>query len=144
MHDSFEKKVQKKMEELSLTPSAPVWEKVEMEIKPEKKKKRAFFWIPFLGLLLAGGYAAYILFNDKKEAQVSSTFLPSKNIDNDESTITKQHIGLTDTFKTNSSPKTIIKKQVDKNLFPKKEKDIRQVKPKPDFKKQNATTLSIA
>jgi hypothetical protein len=55
MQDRFEKEVQRKMEELRLTPSAPVWEKIEMEIKVEKKRRRVFFWLFFAGLLLAGG-----------------------------------------------------------------------------------------
>lgn len=61
MHDKFEKEVQKKMEELRLTPSAPVWEKIELEIQPEKKRRRMFFWL-FFGLLLAGsGFLTYQL-----------------------------------------------------------------------------------
>lgn len=57
MHDKFEKEVQNKMEELRLTPSAPVWEKIEMEIRPENKRRRVFFWL-FFGLLLTGAGTA--------------------------------------------------------------------------------------
>jgi cytoskeletal protein RodZ len=52
---NFEKQVQKKMEELSFTPSEPVWRKVEEEIRKKKDRKRIFFWIVASLLLLAGG-----------------------------------------------------------------------------------------
>ena len=59
MHDRFEKEVQKKMEELRLMPSAPVWQKIEIEITPEKKRRRIIIWL-FLGLLLlSGGFLMY-------------------------------------------------------------------------------------
>ena len=55
MQGSFEKDVQNKMDELRLTPSAAVWEKVDAEIKVEKKKRHGIFWFLLAGLLLAGG-----------------------------------------------------------------------------------------
>lgn len=55
MQGSFEKDVHRKLDDLRLTPSAPVWEKIELEIKPEKRKRRLLFWLLPLGLLLAGG-----------------------------------------------------------------------------------------
>jgi len=67
MHDSFEKGVQKKMEELNLTPSAPVWEKIELEIRPEKKRRRAIFWLFFGLLLLGGGFFTYELWQPAKQ-----------------------------------------------------------------------------
>ena len=54
MQDRFEKEVQHKMEELKLTPSAPVWEKIELEIRPEKKRRRAILWFLLAGLFLSG------------------------------------------------------------------------------------------
>ena len=56
MQGEFEKKVQQKMEELTLNPSPPVWEKIELQIRPEKKRRRVLFWIPFGIVLLAGGW----------------------------------------------------------------------------------------
>lgn len=70
MHDSFEKEVQRKMEELGLTPSAPVWEKIESQIKPEKRKRRAIFWFFLACLLLAGGWWSYQSLN-KNHQQAS-------------------------------------------------------------------------
>jgi hypothetical protein len=55
MQDDFEKRVQQKMEELNLTPSAPVWEKIELQIRPEKKR-RVFFWLFFAALLIGGSW----------------------------------------------------------------------------------------
>ena len=72
MHDKFEKEVQQKMEELQLTPSAPVWEKIELEIRPEKKRRRIFFWL-FFGVLLAGGGLMTYYFAEKDQ-------LPGKQI----------------------------------------------------------------
>jgi hypothetical protein len=145
MHDSFEKEVQKKMEELSLTPSAPVWEKVEMEIRPEKKRRRAFFWIPLLGLMLAGGFA-YILFIDKKETSTSSTFIPSKNnldtTSSNTNNISKVQSG---TFKTITSFDPITKRESDRNGWQKERKFIPQTQPKLYFKegKTNSSTTII-
>src|SRR5829696_7980647 len=62
MHDRFEKEVQKKMEELNLSPSAPVWEKIKLEVMPEKKRRRAIFWVFFGLLILGGGYLTYEMF----------------------------------------------------------------------------------
>ncbi len=49
----FEKQVRNKLEELSFTPSAPVWDKVEEQIRKKKDRKRFIFWLlPFI--LLSG------------------------------------------------------------------------------------------
>lgn len=55
MPNEFEKLVQQKMDELKLVPSEPVWQKVEMQIRKKKDRRRLIFWIPFLGLMLGGG-----------------------------------------------------------------------------------------
>ena len=54
MQNEFEKQVQQKMEELKLVPSDPVWQKVEMQIRKKKDRRRAILWIPLI-VLLAGG-----------------------------------------------------------------------------------------
>jgi hypothetical protein len=69
MHDRFEKEVQQKMEELQLTPSAPVWEKIELEIRPEKKRRRVFLWLFFGLLLTGGGWMGYQFLNNSQPAQ---------------------------------------------------------------------------
>ena len=51
MPNEFEKVVREKMDELKLVPSEPVWQKVEMQIRNKKDRRRLIFWIPFLALL---------------------------------------------------------------------------------------------
>ena len=52
---NFEKQVKQKMEELSLTPSEPVWQKVEEQIRKKRDRRRLLFWLPFTVLFLGGG-----------------------------------------------------------------------------------------
>jgi hypothetical protein len=56
---NFEKQVRDKMEEIALAPSAPVWMKVEEEIKRKKQKRRIIFWILPMAVLLGGGIYFY-------------------------------------------------------------------------------------
>ena len=77
MHDSFERKVQEKMEELNLVPSAPVWEKIELEIKPERKRRGVILWM-FCGLLLiGGGLLSYELFKPSEIAKTQPNIPPT-------------------------------------------------------------------
>src|SRR4029078_11974640 len=55
MQNEFEKQVQQKMGELDLVPSAPVWEKIEEQIRVKKDRRKAFIWFSLLALLLTGG-----------------------------------------------------------------------------------------
>src|SRR3954468_20665378 len=55
MQNEFEKQVQKKMEELDLVPSAPVWEKIEEQIRRKTDRRMVSLWVPLLFLLLGGG-----------------------------------------------------------------------------------------
>lgn len=55
MPNEFEKIVQQKMDELKLVPSGPVWQKVEMQIRKRKDRRRLILWLPLLVLLLGGG-----------------------------------------------------------------------------------------
>lgn len=73
MPNEFEKLVQQKMDELKLVPSEPVWQKVEMQIRKKKDRRRLIFWIPFLGLMLGGGlwigmnqYSKQVSYNENK------------------------------------------------------------------------------
>ncbi len=60
--NSFEKKVQQKMEELSFEPSAPVWQKVALQIQHKRRRRRLVFLLLPL-LLLGGGLAVYVALN---------------------------------------------------------------------------------
>lgn len=85
MQNEFEKQVQQKMEELKLVPSEPVWQKVEMQIRKKKDRKRLIFWIPLLALLLAGGlwigidqYSNNISY-DKNNSEKTHHQIPKEN-----------------------------------------------------------------
>jgi hypothetical protein len=52
---NFEKQVKQRMEELSLTPSDPVWQKVEEQIRKKRDRRRLLFWLPLTVLIFGGG-----------------------------------------------------------------------------------------
>ena len=66
----FEKKVQEKMAELRLPPSAPVWDKVEQQLNKKEKRRRGVLWIPFF---LAAAVAVFFLINRSIEPGTSKT-----------------------------------------------------------------------
>jgi hypothetical protein len=75
---NFEKQVQNKLEELSLSPSAPVWKKVEEQIRKKRDRRRIFFWLlPFA--LLGGGVYFYSI-NHKHAERTSATNVAEENI----------------------------------------------------------------
>jgi len=55
MQNEFEKQVRQKMEELKLAPSDPVWQKVEMQIRGRKDRRRLVIWLPLSVLILGAG-----------------------------------------------------------------------------------------
>ena len=71
--NNFEKQVQQKMDELSLSPSAEVWQKLSVSIAKDTGNRR-FFIILFLLLLLLSS-TVYLIFNKQsnKEYQIAST-----------------------------------------------------------------------
>lgn len=57
MHkQEFERSVQQKMEELSFTPSAQVWERVQQDIRTHDKRPFRWWWLPALLVIGAGGW----------------------------------------------------------------------------------------
>lgn len=88
MQNEFEKQVQKKMEELQLVPSLPVWQKVEMQIRKKKDRRRLIFWIPLLLLLTGGGlwmgidhYSNRLAYkNENGKAQKQNSITPGKPV----------------------------------------------------------------
>ena len=83
MQNEFEKQVQQKMEELDLVPSAPVWQKIEAQIRQKKDRRRLILWIPMLLILLLGGTWWLSQTNEKSEA-VSHTATSLESIDKNE------------------------------------------------------------
>jgi len=53
--NEFEKQVSQKMDELSFTPSSPVWTNIQEQLRKKKERKRLLFWLPLFLLLLTGG-----------------------------------------------------------------------------------------
>ena len=55
--NEFEKRVQQKMDELKIAPSDAVWQKIEPQIRKEKRRRWLLIFLPvmFIGLLY-GGY----------------------------------------------------------------------------------------
>ena len=51
--NNFERQVKETMDGFSVQPSAPVWQKIEREIRQKKERRRVVLWL--LPLLLAGG-----------------------------------------------------------------------------------------
>lgn len=83
MQNNFEKDVQQKMDGLKLTPSAAVWERVEVEIAVEKKKRRGIIWFLLAGtLLLGGGWWAMGLFRNRPETVSQMALRPHDEINN--------------------------------------------------------------
>lgn len=72
MQNEFEKQVQQKMEELNLVPSEPVWQKVELQIRRKKDRRRLFFWLP-LAVLLVGGGLWYAMSESSKTSSSENT-----------------------------------------------------------------------
>lgn len=69
---NFEKQVRNKMEELSITPSGPVWQKVEAEIKRKKDKRRIIFWLlPLLATCLFFGWWLWPLHNEMTKPETA-------------------------------------------------------------------------
>ncbi len=83
--NNFENKVQQKMENLLLKPTAQVWEDVERRIN-EKKKRRIIFWFLFPGLLLLSGGGWWLMNqtgNKNGNADIVNTATDKiKNIEN--------------------------------------------------------------
>jgi hypothetical protein len=78
---NFEKQVRQKMEELSLTPSTPVWQKVEQEIRQKKRRRRlVIIWLaPFI-LAGAGLLVWHTLPSLQKDQSLSKPVIDSLSL----------------------------------------------------------------
>ncbi|HEY0749958.1 MAG TPA: hypothetical protein VGD26_02305, partial [Chitinophagaceae bacterium] len=86
---NFEKQVQQKMEELNLTPSAPVWQKVNEEIRKKKDRRRLILWL-FLFLLVGGGTVTWLVM-DKPAKESIATSPVKEQAPNATSTVTESN-----------------------------------------------------
>ncbi|HZH00630.1 MAG TPA: hypothetical protein VEY32_06080 [Flavisolibacter sp.] len=105
---NFEKQVQQKMDELSLTPSAPVWQKVQSEIGQKKERRRLVLWASsFLLLLLAGGWWLFSVSN--KFPIISATTSQASNKPNIKNGYTEDQINSNErsTQNTISNPSSV-------------------------------------
>lgn len=55
MQNEFEKQVRRKMEDLDLFPTDPVWKNIQEQIRKKKDRKRMLFWFPLAALLAGAG-----------------------------------------------------------------------------------------
>ena len=92
MHEqNFEKQVQQKMEELSLQPSAPVWQKVEEQIQKKRDRRRVLFWL--FPLLVVGGSTYWLLSGTNSSLTPGS----SAHVQKQQAAPSKQHMQQTPT-----------------------------------------------
>jgi hypothetical protein len=79
--NNFEKNVKQKLDELSLSPSEPVWQKVEAAIQKKRRRRLALLWLPLL--FAAGGALWWMLamqqpakqmHTDKAPVETNTTF----------------------------------------------------------------------
>ena len=52
--NEFEKKIQGRLDSLSLEPSPAVWQEVELRIRKDKRKRRWLIWLPLAAALGTG------------------------------------------------------------------------------------------
>lgn len=73
MHNNeFEKRVGHKLEELTFTPSDAVWQRVELQIRERKRRKRfLFWWLP--GILLCTGILGWYISSLQTGSNITGT-----------------------------------------------------------------------
>ena len=73
--NEFEKQVQQKMDELKLHPSNAVWQKIEVQIKKEKKRRWMLIFFPII--LIGSLYGGYVLLNRNNSPHYFQQHIPS-------------------------------------------------------------------
>jgi hypothetical protein len=127
---NFEKQVQKKLEELNLSPSAPVWKKVEEQIREKKDRRRIFFWLIPVVLLGSGIYLYSVndkpvektgptgiakeILQENSNQNPSVTTRDNSTTSNDQSTTQKQSVSST-TDKPSPELKVIAERSIKKS-----------------------------
>jgi hypothetical protein len=119
MPNEFEKIVQQKMDELNLVPSAPVWQKVELQIRKKKDRRRMIFWIPLLVLLLGGGlwigvtqYSNKVVHAKEDETEKTNNKKPVQNsLTNNSKIIKKNAVNNANTITRKTIPGNTLQKE---------------------------------
>ena len=68
--NEFEKQVRDMMEELHLSPSGTVWDKVSRRLNTKRRRKMPFFFLLTAGLLIAGYFAIYVAKNQTQNSNI--------------------------------------------------------------------------
>ncbi len=71
----FEKQVRQAMDELSLSPTAPLWDKIAAEIKRKKDRRRFVLWLLPL-VLLSSGIVWWALSTNERSSNISQQTEP--------------------------------------------------------------------
>ncbi|MDQ3683551.1 MAG: hypothetical protein M3352_10855 [Bacteroidota bacterium] len=71
----FEKQVRQAMDELSLSPTAPLWDKIAAEIKRKKDRKRFVLWLLPL-VLISSGIVWWTLSTNERSSNISQQTEP--------------------------------------------------------------------
>jgi Outer membrane protein beta-barrel domain len=75
MHNNeFEKKLEHKLEELKFTPSEAVWQKVEMQIREQKRRRRFLYWL-LPAAVLCIGIAGRFIYTSEENAEINKTIV---------------------------------------------------------------------
>ena len=112
--NEFEKQVQQKMDELKLHPSGAVWQKIEVKIKKEKRRRWILFFLPVI--LIGFLYGGYLLVNRSNSTHPTKQHL-SKNLIEKNVLIEKTKPGIDSVKNTaiienkNPIPETLITKK---------------------------------
>ena len=98
--NEFEKQVQQKMDDLKLHPSAAVWQKIESQIRKEKRRRWILIFLPLL--LIGFLYGGYMLFNNN-DPDLPSQQQVTKNT-NEKNNATKHPTPIYNSIKNNHVP----------------------------------------
>lgn len=116
--NNFEKKVQQKMEGLTLSPSGEVWQKIQFELAKKQYKKRGWLIFILLFICLAGG-GLILIQQHSKTAVSKNEAVDNKAALKNATVIAKalpEKISLDNTFNTPSEKKMVIwQNKLDKN-----------------------------
>ncbi len=110
--NEFEKKVQNRLDGLSLVPNEEVWKQVEARIRNKKRRRLIFFWM-LAGLFLTGGIGTLIFLNYKHTSPLSNVSSVKKS-GNDQKI--KNDLLVKEPVITKSDEISVKKKDVQKNI----------------------------